>query len=326
MIRTAILGTGSYVPDKGLTNADLEKMVDTSDEWIRERTGISERRIADKETTSSMLGYEAGKRALEHAGVDPLDVDLIIVATATPDMMFPATACLIQHELGAKNAAGFDLSSACAGFTFALAAADSFVRSGTHRRVLVIGSETISKLVDWTDRTTCVLFGDGAGAALVGPSEDGSGILSTHLHSDGAYADMLFLPGGGSRYPVSEESVKKRLHFLQMRGNETFKFAVKALEDVVLEAIRENGIEASDVDYLIPHQANLRIIKATAKRLKMPMSKVVLTIQKYGNTSAASVPMALDEAVRDGRITKGKLVLLESFGGGVSWASALIRW
>lgn len=326
MTRSKILGTGSYAPEKVLTNQELEKMVDTSDEWIIERTGIKERRIAEDGVTTSDLAYEAGRRALDSAGVDPLEVDLIIVATATPDMIFPATGCIVQDRLGAVNAAAFDLSSACAGFIFALASADAFLRAGIYRKVLVIGAETVSRIVDWTDRNTCVLFGDGAGAAILGTVDDGSGILSTHLHSDGSMAELLSVPGGGSLNPTSQYTLDNRLHYIKMRGNETFKVAVRALEEAVIEALNHNGLKTSDVDLLVPHQANLRIIQATAKRLGMPMEKVMQTLDKFGNTSAASVPMALDEAVKTGRVAPGSLVMLESFGGGLSWASALIRW
>jgi len=326
MIRTRVLGTGSFVPSTVLTNHDLESMVDTSDEWIQERTGIKERRIAEKGVVTSDLASGAAKKALEAAGTGPEEVELIIVATATPDMMFPSTACIVQDKLGAKMAAGYDISAACSGFIFALANADAFIRSGLYKRVLVIGAETISKVTDWTDRNTCVLFGDGAGAVVLGPDESGHGILSTHLHTDGGMADLLYLPAGGSLYPASHWSVDNRLHYLKMRGNETFKIAVRALEEVVMEALAHNGLAAKDIDVLVPHQANLRIIQATAKRLDMPMEKVVVTLDKYGNTSAASVPMALDEAVRDGRIKDGSMVLLEAFGGGLSWASALIKW
>lgn len=326
MTRTVVLGVGSFAPENVLTNQQLEKMVDTSDEWIRERTGILERRIAQPGTATSDLAYEAGRKALESAGIGAAEIDLIIVATATPDMFFPATACIVQHRLGASRAAAFDMSAACSGFIFGLATADAYIKSGLAKKALVIGAETISTITDWTDRNTCVLFGDGAGAVALGVGEDGRGILSTHLHTDGGMSDMLCVPGGGSRNPVTPESVEKRLHYIKMRGNETFKVAVRALEEVVVEAIEHNGLKPSDIDVLVPHQANLRIIQATAKRLGMPMSKVVVTLHKYGNTSAASVPMALDEAVKDGRITEGKLVLLEAFGGGLTWASALIRW
>ncbi|MGA2192018.1 MAG: beta-ketoacyl-ACP synthase III [Nitrospirota bacterium] len=326
MIRTVVLGTGSYAPEKILSNIELEKMVETSHDWIMERTGIEERRIAEADVASSDLALEAAKRALRAAGVSASELDLILVATVTPDMMFPATACIVQDKLGATKAVGFDISAACSGFIFALSSADSFIRSGFYKKVLVIGTETLSKITDWTDRNTCILFGDGAGAVVLGPEDDGRGIYSTHLHTDGAMGDLLSMPGGGSRIPSSRWSVETGQHYIKMRGNETFKIAVRALEDVVMEALDHNGLKTSDVDVLVPHQANLRIIQATAKRLNIPMEKVVVTINKYGNTSAASVPMALDEAVQDGRIKKGSIVLLEAFGGGLSWASALIKW
>jgi 3-oxoacyl-[acyl-carrier-protein] synthase-3 len=326
MIRTRVLGTGSFAPEKVLSNHDLERMVDTSNEWIIERTGIEERRIADKSVTSSDLAVEAARMALDAASLKPEDIDLILVATATPDMIFPATACIVQDRLGAKKAAAFDILAACSGFLFALASADAFIRSGIYKKALVIGAETLSKITDWTDRNTCVLFGDGAGAVVLVAEEDGRGILSTHLHTDGSMADLLCIPGGGSLNPASLLSVESGLHFIKMKGNETFKVAVRALEEVVVEALKHNGYSSSDIDVLVPHQANLRIIQATATRLNLPMEKVVITLNKYGNTSAASVPMALDEAVRDGRIKDGSLVILEAFGGGLSWASALIKW
>lgn len=326
MIRTRVLGTGSFAPEKVLSNHDLERMVDTSNKWIIERTGIEERRIADVSVSSSDLAVEAARMALQAAAINPEDIELILVATATPDMIFPATACIVQDKLGAKAAAAFDILAACSGFLFALASADAFIRSGIYKKVLVIGAETLSKITDWTDRNTCVLFGDGAGAVVLVAEEDGRGILSTHLHTDGSMADLLCIPGGGSLNPASLLSVESGLHFIKMKGNETFKVAVRALEEVVVEALEHNGYSSSDIDILVPHQANLRIIQATAKRLNLPMEKVVITLNKYGNTSAASVPMALDEAVRDGRIKDGSLVILEAFGGGLSWASALIKW
>jgi len=326
MIRTRFLGTGSFAPEKVLTNLDLEKMVETSDEWIRERTGIRERHIAASGVATSDLALEASRRALSAAGVSPEALDLILVATVTPDMIFPATACVLQNKLGAKKAVAFDVSAACSGFIFALATADAFIRSGIYKNILVVGAETLSKITDWTDRNTCVLFGDGAGAAVLGPDDSGKGLMSTHLHTDGSMGDLLYMPGGGSLNPASVWSLEQRMHYIKMRGNETFKIAVRALEDVVMEAINHNGLTSSDIDVLVPHQANLRIIQATAKRLDMPMDKVVVTIHKYGNTSAASVPMALDQAVNDGRIKDGSTVLLEAFGGGLSWASALIKW
>jgi 3-oxoacyl-[acyl-carrier-protein] synthase-3 len=326
MIRSKVLGTGSYAPEMVLTNHDLEKMVDTADEWIVERTGIRERRIADKDVASSDLAYEAARRALKAADMKASQIELIIVATVTPDMLFPATACLLQAKLGARHAIAFDISAACSGFIFALATADNFIKAGAYKNALVVGTETLSKITDWTDRNTCVLFGDGAGAVVVGKSEDGSGIYSTHLHTNGKQGDLLFMPGGGSLHPATLHSVESRMHFIKMRGNETFKIAVRALEEVVNEALKSNKLKASDIDMVVPHQANLRIIQATAKRLGIPMDRVVVTLDRYGNTSAASIPIALDEAVRDGRIGPGKNVLLEAFGGGLSWASALIKW
>ena len=326
MIRSKVLGTGSFAPEMVLTNHDLEKMVDTADDWIVERTGIRERRIADKDVASSDLAFEAAKKALKMAGLKASQLDLIIVATVTPDMLFPATACILQAKLGAKNAIAFDISAACSGFIFALATADNFIKAGAYKNALVVGTETLSKITDWTDRNTCVLFGDGAGAAIIGKSEDGRGICSTHLHTNGKQGDLLFMPGGGSLHPASLHSIESRMHFIKMRGNETFKIAVRALEEVVNEALECNGLKASDIDMVVPHQANLRIIQATAKRLGIPMEKVVVTLDRYGNTSAASIPIALDEAVRDGRIGPGKNVILEAFGGGLSWASALIKW
>jgi 3-oxoacyl-[acyl-carrier-protein] synthase III len=326
MIRSKVLGTGSFAPEMVLTNHDLEKMVDTADEWIVERTGIRERRIADKDVASSDLAYEAARRALKAADLKASQIDLIIVATVTPDMLFPATACILQAKLGARHAIAFDISAACSGFIFALATADNFIKAGAYKNALVVGTETLSKITDWTDRNTCVLFGDGAGAVVVGKSEDGSGIYSTHLHTNGKQGDLLFMPGGGSLHPATVHSVESRLHFIKMRGNETFKIAVRALEEVVNEALKSNGLGAADIDMVVPHQANLRIIQATAKRLGIPMDRVVVTLDRYGNTSAASIPIALDEAVRDGRIGPGKNVILEAFGGGLSWASALIKW
>ncbi|MGC2424568.1 MAG: beta-ketoacyl-ACP synthase III [Nitrospirota bacterium] len=326
MIRSKVLGTGSYAPEMVLTNHDLEKMVDTADQWIVERTGIRERRIADKDVASSDLAFEAAKKALKAADMKASQLELIIVATVTPDMLFPATACILQAKLGAKNAIAFDISAACSGFIFALATADNFIKAGAYKNALVVGTETLSKITDWTDRNTCVLFGDGAGAAIIGKSDNGSGIYSTHLHTNGKQGDLLFMPGGGSLHPASLHSIEERMHFIKMRGNETFKIAVRALEEVVNEALECNGLKASDIDMVVPHQANLRIIQATAKRLGIPMEKVVVTLDRYGNTSAASIPIALDEAVRDGRIGPGKNVILEAFGGGLSWASALIKW
>ena len=326
MIRSKIISTGSYLPEKILTNFDLEKIVDTSDEWITERTGIKERRIASENQAASDLAYEASRLALEKASLKAEDIDLLIAATVTGDMPFPSTACILQHRLGAKNAAAFDINAACSGFLYGLYVADSFVRSGMHKRVLIIGAEVLSKITDWEDRTTCVLFGDGAGAAIVEPTEEERGIISMHINSDGGMWDLLHMPGGGSRYPVSKDSLDKRLHYIKMKGNEIFKVAVRTLEDLVLRILKDNKLDPSQLSLLIPHQANLRIIQATADRLGLPMDKVLINLDKYGNTSAASIPIALDEAVMTGRIKDGDYILLEAFGGGLTWASALIKW
>jgi 3-oxoacyl-[acyl-carrier-protein] synthase-3 len=326
MIHARIIGTGSCVPKKVLTNHDLEKMVDTSDAWIFDRTGIRERRVCEKGQTTSDLAYEASVRALKAAHISAQDLDLIIVGTLTPDSAMPSLGCVLQAKLHAKKAAAFDVYAACSGFLYGLSIADGFIRSGMHETILVVGAEALSRYTDWEDRTTCVLWGDGAGAAVVQRHAGKRGILSTHLHSDGSYGDVLHIPGGGAAHPATHDTVARRMHYIKMKGNETFKIAVRALEDVVQEALDHNKVKAEDIDLLVPHQANLRIIQAMAKRLNMPMEKVVLTIHKYGNTSAASIPMALDEAVRDGRIKENKLILLEAFGGGLTWASALIRW
>ncbi len=326
MQRSRIISTGSYLPPKVMSNSDMEKLVDTSEEWIIERTGIKERRIADESQAASDLAYEASKIALERAGLQAEDIDLIIVATVTGDMPFPATACFLQNKLGAVNAAGFDINATCSGFLYGLYVADGLIKSGMHRKILVVGAEVLSKITDWDDRTTCVLFGDGAGAVIVGPTEEDRGILSMHINSDGRMWDLLHVPGGGSRNPASKETIDKKLHYIKMKGNETFKVAVRTLEELVVRTLEENGLDSSQLSLLIPHQANLRIIQATADRLKLPFDKVVVNLDKYGNTSAASIPIALDEAVASGRIGKGDYILLEAFGGGLTWASALIKW
>jgi len=322
MIYSKIAGTGRYLPERILTNADLEKMVDTSDEWIRSRTGVERRHIAEDDQTTSDLCVKAAKIAMEDAGVTADDIDLIVVGTTSPDLIFPNIATLVQNRLGIHGCPAFSIEAACTGFIYALTTTDKFVRAGETKCALVIGAEIISKLVDWTDRTTCVLFGDGAGAVIVKPSEE-EGIISCHLGADGQYKDLLYYPVGAS----------KDLHkaglgdstFL-MKGNEVFKVAVKTLGRVAKEALTANGISHEDLDWLIPHQANLRIIQATAKRLGMPLEKVIVTVQDHGNTSAASVPMALDVGVRDGRIKRGQLLLLEAFGGGFTWGSILMRY
>ena len=321
-----IAGTGSYLPEKVLTNADLVKMVDTSEEWIVSRTGIKQRHIASPEQATSDLATEASKQALEMARIAPQDLDLIIVATITPDHFFPSTAALVQKNIGALRAAAFDLEAACTGFIYGISVGDQFIKTGMYRNILVVGAEVLSRYVNWEDRNTCVLFGDGAGAAVLVPGEGDSQVVSTHLHCDGNLMDLLFAPGGGSRMPPSYEVIDKKLNTVQMKGSETFRVAVKKLSEVVDEALESNGLTEEDIDFLVPHQANLRIILATAKRLKLPQEKVIQTIQKHGNTSAASVPLALDEAVRKGLIRRGDTVLLEAFGGGLTWGAALVRW
>lgn len=324
-MRSRIIGTGSYAPKGVLANAALEQMVATSDAWIRERTGIRERRIAAAGEACSDLGVAAARSALVDAGVDPEAIDLILVATCTGDMPLPSTACLIQHRLGAVRAAACDLSAACCGFVYGLSIADAYIRTGT-RHVLVVAAEVMSTITDWTDRGTCVLFGDGAGAVVMGPADDTRGILSTHLHSDGKLWDLICVPGGGSRNPPSEQVLVEKEHCIKMRGNETFKIAVKTMEEAAREALAANNMTVEDLDVFVPHQANARIIKAVAERLHLPWEKVVMNLEQYGNTSAASIPLALDEAVKDGRVTDGQLVLLGAFGAGLTWASAMIRW
>jgi len=325
-MRTKIIGTGSYVPERILTNFDLEKMVDTSDEWIRERTGIRERRIASETEATSDLALKASLKALEAASIEPDALDLLIVATVSGDMPLPSTACILQNKLKAKNAAAFDILAACSGFIYMLAVADAMLRAGKYKRALIVGAEVLSRFTDWQDRTTCVLLGDGAGAAVLESTEEDRGIIDVNIFSDGSMWDLLHIPAGGSLKPASEETVKNRQHFIKMRGNETFKVAVRTLERLVTETLQRNGVSPSKLSLLIPHQANHRIIKATAERLNLSMDRVMLNIDKYGNTSAASIPIALDEAVREGRIKEGDYILLEAFGGGLTWGSALIKW
>ena len=319
---TRIIGTGSYLPAKILTNADLEKMVDTSDQWIVERTGVRERRIAAPDESSCSMAFEASRRALEAAGVKPGDIDLIIVATTTPDLVFPSTACLLQDRLGIRGCAAFDVQAVCTGFVYALGIADKFVRTDSARNVLVVGTETMSRIIDWTDRSTCVLFGDGAGAVVLTAS-DTPGIISSHLHADGQYKDLLCVSSGVS---VRSEQFPAGKGYVQMAGSEVFKVAVTTLGRIVDETLEANGLQKSDIDWLVPHQANTRIIAATAKKLGLPMERVVLTVERHGNTSAASVPLAFDEAVRDGRIKRGEMVLMEAFGGGFTWGSVLVKY
>ncbi|HMU56078.1 MAG TPA: beta-ketoacyl-ACP synthase III [Nitrospira sp.] len=324
-MRARITGTGSYAPPKVLTNRDLEAMVATSDEWITERTGIRERRIAAPGEACSDLAVKAAEQALRAAGVRAEDLDLILLATCTGDYPLPATACLVQHRLGATRAAACDLSAACCGFVYALSVADAYVRTGM-RHVLVIGSEVMSAILDWTDRNTCILFGDGAGAAVVSGVQGGAGILSTHLRSDGGLYELIAVPAGGSRLPLSEKVVAEKMNCVKMKGNETFKVAVRMLEEIARETLASNKLTIEDIDLYVPHQANVRILKAVAERLGLPLEKIMLNLDRYGNTSAASIPIALDEAVRQGRIKDGSLVMLGAFGAGLTWASALIRW
>ena len=317
-----IIGTGGFLPEKILTNKDLERMVDTSDEWITDRTGIKKRHIAAEKETTCDLGEHAARAAIQAAGVQVSDIDLIIVATTTPNQVFPSTACLLQQRLDIHGCAAFDVQAVCTGFIYALSVADKFIRCGSANTALVVGSETLSRIVDWTDRSTCVLFGDGAGAMVLQAS-DQPGILSTHLHADGQYKDLLTVPSGISQGYADLQEGKA---FVKMQGNEVFKMAVNTLGRIVDETLHANQMQKSDVDWLVPHQANIRIIGATAKKLKMSMDRVVVTVQEHGNTSAASVPLALDTAIRDGRIQRGDTLLLEAFGGGFTWGSALIQY
>jgi 3-oxoacyl-[acyl-carrier-protein] synthase-3 len=318
-----IVGTGHFAPEKVLTNADLEQIVDTTDEWIKSRSGIEQRHIAADDQTTADLAEQACIAAMEAAQVGPEDIDFMVVGTTTPDLVFPNVGCILQDKLGIHGCAAFSLEAACSGFIYALSIADKFVNSGQAKCALVVGAETLSRITDWTDRSTCVLFGDGAGAVVLKPSEE-AGIISTHLRADGRYKDLLTARSGVSVQPPGD-ALRDGFN-VRMSGNEIFKVAVKSLESIVEETLAANKIDRSEIDWLIPHQANLRIIQATAKRLKMPMDKVVLTVQRFGNTSAASVPMALDIAVRDGRVQKGQLLLLEAFGGGLTWGSALVRF
>jgi len=325
-LSVGITGTGSYLPEKELTNFDLENIVDTTDEWIKTRTGISKRRVAEDKIATSDLATEAAKKAIDNAGISAEDVDLIIVATVTPDMAFPSTACIVQKNIGAKNAAAFDIEAACSGFIYGITIGEQFIKSGMYKNVLVIGAETLSKILNWKDRNTCVLFGDGAGAAILQPVKDGYGILSSSLGADGSSGDYLTQPAGGSRIPASIETVANNLHYVQMDGSEVFKFAVRIMAKSTLQAIESSGLKLNDIDYMIPHQANIRIIEAAAKRLNLDMDKVYVNLNNYGNMSAASVPVALDEAVRKGNIKTGDIVTLVAFGGGLTWGSSVIRW
>ncbi len=328
MKRVGIIGTGSYLPERVLTNVDIEKFLDTSDEWIYTRTGIKERRIAEKDAATSDLCKVACERAMEMAGVKPDDIDLLILATITPDTHCPAGANWLEAKLKCGNAVSFDITAACSGFIFALHVADKLIKTGSNKMALVVAGEIMSRVVNWQERESCILWGDGAGAAVITETNDGAEILSTHIHTDGKNGDTLLMPGGGSKTtPISYESVEKGLHFLRMiEANKSFKVAVNRFAEACEEAVSANGYTIEDVNVIIPHQANLRIIHGMAKRLKIPMDKVYMTIEKYGNISSATVPIALDEAVRGGTISKDSLVLLTAFGGGLTWGSSLIKW
>lgn len=321
-----IIGIGSYVPEKIVTNKDLEKMVETSDEWIVSRTGIKQRHVVEAGIATSDLAAHAAEKALLDAGITADEIDLIIVATATPDMLFPSTACLVQDKIKATKAAAFDLSAGCSGFAYGLVTGSQFIKTGLYKKVLLIGAETLSTILDWNDRNTCILFGDGAGAVILGEVPAGYGILGVDLGADGSGGELLKLPAGGSRIPTTNESINQGLHYLQMSGNDVFKFAVKVMGESAVKALDNSGLSHIDVDCLIPHQANIRIIQSAAKRLKLPMEKVIVNVDKYGNTSAASIPIAMDEAIKDNKLKNGDVVVLVGFGAGLTWASCVIKW
>lgn len=325
-LRALVTGTGSYLPENIVTNDDLAKLVDTSDEWIRSRTGIKERRVLEEGMATSDMCVEAAKQAMEVAGITPEEIDLIIVGTVTPDMLFPSTACVVQQKLGANKAAAFDLSAGCTGFIYGLVTGAQFLASGMYRTALIIGADVLSRVVNWTDRSTCVLFGDGAGAVVLQAEESNFGILGSYLGADGGGGELLHLPAGGSRMPATESSVKDHLHFLRMEGKEVFKFAVKTMGETALKTLHQCGLTQSDVDFLIPHQANLRIVDAALKRLSLPSEKVYTNLESYGNMSSASVPVALDEAARLGLFHQGNLLLLVAFGAGLTWGGVALRW
>jgi 3-oxoacyl-[acyl-carrier-protein] synthase III len=321
-----IIGIGSFAPEKVLTNSDIEKIVDTTDEWIVTRSGIRERHIIEEGTTASDLAVEAASRALRSAGLSADAIDLVICATLTGDMPFPSTACLVQNRIGAVNAAAFDLQAGCSGWVYSLTVASQFVRAGAYNNVLVVGVDLLSTVTDWTDRSTCVLFGDGAGAAVVGPVEAGKGVLSTCLGSDGAGGDLLKIDAGGSKLPASEETVRNRQHYIKMNGREVFKFAVRIMGEASIKALDMCGMTPQDVDLFVPHQANIRIIDAAAERLGLCSDKVFVNVERYGNTSAASIPIALDEAYKGGRIKPDDVVVVVGFGAGLTWAAGVLKW
>ncbi|WP_027363572.1 beta-ketoacyl-ACP synthase III [Desulfotruncus alcoholivorax] len=325
-IRAGIVGLATYVPERVLTNSDLQKMVDTSDEWIVARTGIRERRVAAPEEATSDLAYQASVKALDDAGVKPDEIDLIITATNTPDMIFPATACLLQDRLGAKNAGAFDLLAGCTGFIYAVSVASQFIEAGNASTVLVVGSEVLTKIMNWQDRNTCVLFGDGAGAVVIRRVPGDRGILSSALGADGSGAYHLYMPGGGSRHPISAEVIEQGLQFTRMNGREVFKFAVRAMEEGSAKVLQRAGLSVSDIDFLIPHQANIRIIEHAAKKMNLPMDRVAVNVDRYGNTSTASIPLALEESLNSGKIKDGDIVIMVGFGAGLTWAGMLMKW
>ncbi|RMG04252.1 MAG: ketoacyl-ACP synthase III [Acidobacteria bacterium] len=325
-LNAGILGMGHSYPSGILTNADLEKIVDTSDEWITTRTGIKQRHKAASDEYTSQFAVKAGKQALERAGIDPNDIDIIVCATTTPDQILPSTGCIIQRELGCENAAGMDLFAACSGFIYGLTMVESMIRTGQARYALVIGAEVLTKYVDYTDRSTCVLFGDGAGAAVLGPVPGEKGILATKIRSDGRYEEQLYAPGGGTRYGTSHETIEKRMHYFKMKGNELFKVAVRSMADISAEVIQKAGLTIDDIDLVIPHQANQRITDAVAQRLGVPQEKVYSNIAYHGNTSSASIPIAIDECIQSGKIHEGSTVLLTAFGGGVTWGATIVKF
>jgi 3-oxoacyl-[acyl-carrier-protein] synthase-3 len=326
LVPVGIIGTGKYVPERILTNRELEQMVDTNDEWIVSRTGIRERRLSSVEQASSDLAYEASLKALEAAGISAEQLDLIVVATITPDMSFPSTACILQDKLGAKKAAAFDLSAACSGFIYGLANASNFIAMGIYKYALVIGAECLSKITDYTDRNTCILFGDGAGAVVIGQVAEGRGFKSFELGADGSGGELLKITGGGSRCPVSPQSIESKQHFIYMAGSEVFKFAVRIMGNAAEEALRKAGKDKSEIDLLVPHQANIRIIQSALNRLELSEDKCMINLDKYGNVSAASIPIALAEAVEQGRVREGDCIVLVGFGGGLTWGASVIVW
>jgi len=324
--RVKISALGTYLPPRLLTNADLEKLVDTNDEWIMSRVGIKERHIVDKGVATSDLAAEAARRALAQRGIEASDLDAIIVATVTPDMMFPATACLVQDKIGAKNVWGFDLQAGCSQFVYALQVGAQFIATGAHKKVMVIGADVMSSIIDYTDRATCVLFGDGAGAVILEPADDDSGLIDFMHEVDGSGGCSLYMPGGGSLHPSSHETVDKKMHYVHQDGSAVFKFAVRKMSEACVDILKRNGLTGDDIDLMIPHQANLRIIHATAERLKLPLEKVIINIDRYGNTTGATIPLAMHSAIEQGKLKKGSLVLLAAVGAGFTVGTTLLRW